>query len=254
MRRCPFPRLLGALLVALLGLGAVLGPPDVLRVGAFSSAAPGRALPDGWERISFSDIDTATQYDLVRADSATVVRARSDGGASGLATETRVDLTEYPVLEWRWKVDGVLPDGDARTEAGDDYPARLYVTFDYDALGLADKVKLAALRALGYDDLPTRALNYVWANRVPRDTVLANAYTDWVMMVAVRSGAGRAGEWVSERRNVLADYRAAFGGDPPPVNGVALMTDTDNTGGAATAYYGDIRFRAAPDTVAGRAP
>jgi hypothetical protein len=215
------------LLVALLGLGVALGPPDVLRVGAFSSAAPGATLPDGWERISFSDIDTATQYDLVRADSATVVRARSDGGASGLATETRVDLTEYPVLEWRWTVDGVLPDGDARTRAGDDYPARRYVTFDYDDLGLADKMKRAALRVLGYDDIPSRALNYVRANRVPRDTVLANAYTDWVMMVAVRSGEGRAGEWVAERRNVLTDYRAA--------------------------YYGDIRFRAAPDTAAGRA-
>jgi hypothetical protein len=237
------------LFVVVAGLALGLGPPDVVRVGAFSEQDPDRERPDDWQPIAFSDIETRTTYDLVRADSGTVVRARSDGGASGLATERRIDLTEYPILEWRWKVDGVVEDGNARTKDGDDYAARLYVTFDYEDLGLVDRTKLAALRALGYDEIPTRALNYVWANRVDRYTILENAYTDWVMMVAVRSGTEHVGQWVTERRNVLADYRAAFGGDPPPVNGVALMTDTDNTDGAATAYYGDIRFRTAADTV-----
>jgi len=239
--------LLGLLLVA--GLGVGLAPPDVIRIGAFSEQDPGQERPDEWSTISFSDIETKTTYDLVQGDSGTVVRARSDGGASGLATERRLDLTDYPILEWRWKVDGVVEAGDARTKDGDDYAARLYVTFDYDDLGFADQVRLRALRVLGYDEIPTRALNYIWANRVERHTILENAYTDWVMMVAVRSGNEHAGTWVTERRNVLADYRAAFGGDPPPVNGVALMTDTDNTDGEATAYYGDIRFRAADDTV-----
>ena len=241
------------LFLAVLGVGLGLGPPDVLRVGAFSDAAPGPTHPEGWQPIAFSDIETRTTYDLVRADSGTVVRARSDGGASGLATERRIDLTEYPILEWRWKVDGVVEEGNARTKEGDDYAARLYVTFDYEDLGLVDRAKLTALRALGYDEIPTRALNYVWANRVERYTILENAYTDWVMMVAVRSGTEHAGAWVTERRNVLADYRAAFGGDPPPVNGVALMTDTDNTDGEATAYYGDILFRAADSVAAASA-
>jgi hypothetical protein len=213
-------------------------------VGDFSTQDPSQATPDGWTPISFADIDTRTQYDLVRVDSSVVVRARSDGGASGLVTKRRVDLAEYPILEWRWKVDGVVADGNARTKAGDDYAARLYVTFDYDDLGLIDRAKLVALRALGYDEIPTRALNYIWANRVAQETFLENAYTDWVVMVAVRSGDRHAGTWVTQRRNVLADYRAAFGGDPPPVNGVAIMTDTDNTDGEATAYYGDILFRA----------
>ena len=235
--------------VAAAGLALGLGPPDVVRVGAFSGQDPGQERPDDWQPIAFSDIDTKTTYDLVRTDSGTVVRARSDGGAAGLATEQRIDLTKYPILEWRWKVDGVVADGNARTKEGDDYAARLYVTFDYEDLGLVDRAKLTALRALGYDQIPTRALNYVWANRVDRYTILENAYTDWVMMVAVRSGTEHVGKWVTERRNVLADYRAAFGGDPPPVNGVALMTDTDNTGGEATAFYGDILFRAAVDTV-----
>ena len=245
---CPFSRVVGILLLGGLCAGATLVPTDVLRVGAFSDQDPTRERPADWQPISFSNIDTKTQYDLVRRGDGTVVRAQSDGGAAGLGTETRIDLTEYPILEWRWRVNGVVEKGNARTKDGDDYAARLYVTFDYDDLGFGDRVKLTALRALGYDELPTRALNYVWANRVEQGTVLENAYTDWVMMVAVRSGEGEAGRWVTERRNVLADYREAFGEDPPPVNGIAIMTDTDNTGGAATAYYGDILFRAGDTT------
>jgi hypothetical protein len=223
--------------------GAALFPPDVLRVGAFSDQDPTRERPAEWRSIAFSNVDTKTEYDLVRRGDRSVVRARSDGGAAGLATEARIDLTEYPILEWQWRVEGVVEGGDARTKDGDDYAARVYVTFDYDDLGFGDRVKLSALRALGYDELPTRALNYIWANRIEQGTVLPNAYTDWVMMVAVRSGEREAGQWVTERRNVLADYREAFGEDPPPVNGVAIMTDTDNTEGRATAYYGDILFR-----------
>jgi hypothetical protein len=243
MGTCPLPHIVGGLLIGLLCMGAGVLFADVLRVGAFSEQEPTRERPADWQPISFSKIDTKTEYDLVRDSTGTVVRARSDGGAAGLGTETRIDLTEYPILEWRWKVDSVVQDGNARTKEGDDYPARLYVTFDYEDLGFGDKVKLVALRALGYDEIPTRALNYIWGNRVERGAVLENAYTDWVMMVAVQSGAARTGEWVTERRNVLQDYREAFGGDPPPVNGVAIMTDTDNTNGTATAYYGDILFR-----------
>ena len=248
MCTCPLPRVIGGLLIALFCMGAGVVPTDVLRVGAFSEQDPARKQPADWQPISFAKIDTKTEYDLVRRGDESVVRAESDGGAAGLATETRIDLTEYPILEWRWKVDGVVQDGNARTKDGDDYAARLYVTFDYDDLGFGDQVRLVALRALGYDEIPTRALNYIWANRVDRGAVLENAYTDWVMMVAVQSGSARTGEWITERRNVLADYREAFGGDPPPVNGVALMTDTDNTNGTATAYYGDILFRTSDAT------
>lgn len=235
----------GLLVLGLLGWAAA---PDVLRVGAFSEADSSQARPDDWEAISFSKVDTRTEYDLVTADSTTVVRARSDGGASGLATERRIDLTEHPILEWRWKVDGIVEDGNARTKDGDDYSARLYVTFDYDDLGLGDRIRHRALRALGYDEIPTRALNYIWANQVERGTLLENPFTDWVVMVAVRSGSTDVRTWHTERRNVLEDYRAAFGEDPPPVNGVAIMTDTDNTDGTATAYYGDIVFRRDKDS------
>jgi len=69
-------------------------------------------------------------------------------------------------------------------------------------------------------------------------------YTERVRMLVLESGAARLGEWVEERRDVHADYRRAFGTEAPPITGVAIMTDTDDTGETATAWYGDIALQA----------
>lgn len=148
----------------------------------------------------------------------------------------------------------MLEKGNARKKDGDDYPARIYVTFDYDKsnFGFFDRAKYEALDALGFDKVPTRALNYIWASRVEKGTVLPNPFTDWVQMVAVESGSTKVGTWVMERRNIRGDYRQAFGEEPPPINGIAIMTDTDNTGESATAYYGNIVARSEAEVQAGR--
>ena len=109
--------------------------------------------------------------------------------------------------------------------------------------GFFDRAAYEALQALGYDQIPTRALNYIWASRVEKGTVLQIPFTDWVQMVAVESGSTNVGTWVTEQRNIRKDYRQAFGEEPPPINGLAIMTDTDNTGESATAYCGNIVAR-----------
>lgn len=236
----------GVVLVCAAVLLAATPRPLDVPIGVFSAQSPDRVVPDGWEQMAFRKRAEPTQYALVRVNGTVVVRARSTASASGLITRQRVDLRDTPVLEWRWKVEDVLDGGDARTKDGDDFAARVFVTFDYDDLGFGARIKRRALKALGYDDVPSRALVYVWANRIKPGTVLSSPYTDWVKTMALQSGPEHAGQWRREVRNVRADYRAAFGEEPPPVNGVALMTDTDDTGEAATAYYGDVRFRDAP--------
>jgi hypothetical protein len=94
-----------------------------------------------------------------------------------------------------------------------------------------------------FGDLPIGAINYIWATATPVGAVMDNAFAgDFVKMIAVQSGPGAVGRWVEEERNVYDDYTRAFGTEPPQVEGVAIMTDTDNTGESATAWYGDIQF------------
>jgi len=226
-------------------LVGIVGAPG-LRIGHFSAQSPDRSVPKGWKEIRFGQNESSTRYDLVRRDSTVVVRARSENGASGLMTRQRVDLARYPILEWRWKVDDLPTRADVTKDTTDDAAARIYVTFDYQDLGVLDRLKLMVLRRVALPEAPSRALNYLWATDNERGTSLVSPYTDQIRMIPVRSGTTRVGDWVRERRNVRADYRAVFGEDPPAVNGIAIMTDADNTGGTARALYGDIVFRARP--------
>jgi len=128
-------------------------------------------------------------------------------------------------LVWRWKVDHVLSKGNALEKCGDDYAARLYVVFP------------------SFPFWKTKALNYIWANKLARGKAVPNPFTENSLMIAVESGSQRAGQWLEEKRNVFEDYRNCFGQDPPRVGAIAIMTDTDNTGESATAWYGPIRIR-----------
>ena len=219
-----------------------------MEVGKFSASRPGSAQTDGWKPLMFKKIPKPTAYQLVSDGSAVVVKATSEAAASGLTKEVKIDPSIFPVVQWRWKVENLLVRSDVTRKSGDDYPARLYITFEYDPdkVSLGRKLKYNAGRAL-FGEIPIGALNYIWDTKTPPGTVVDNAYTDFAKMIVVESGAEKVGVWVEESRNVYQDYKQAFGEDPSFINGVAIMTDTDNTKERAVAYYGDILFvRAKP--------
>ena len=219
-------------------------PIAVLEVGKFSARTARQPLPDGWKPLTFTKVERHTQYELVKDGESLVVKARSEASASGLTREIRIDPREYPVVRWRWKVVNLLETSDISRKDGDDYPARLYVAFEYDPdrVSFFRRAKYQMGRLI-FGDIPIAALNYVWDGKAPVGLFADNAYTDFAKMIVVRSGAQSVGAWVEEERNVYDDYKQAFGEEPPMIKGVAIMTDTDDTKESATAYYGDIVFK-----------
>ena len=207
-------RCLGMLLLPL-ALGAGSAEPervDVLRDGDLG----------GWEEKVFNG---KTRYETVRQDGRGAVRATSRGSASGMYRRLRIDLDRTPILNWTWRVEATLGDIDERTRGGDDYGARVYV-----------------IRSHPVFFWKTRAVNYVWASARAEGETWPNAYTDSARHVALRSGDAHAGQWVTERRDVRADFRTLFGEEVRYLDAVAIMSDTDDTGTAAIAYYADIAF------------
>jgi len=236
---------LGAYLVSL-GWSSAAPVEAVVDVGKFSTAAEGNIPPAGWEPLVFPKIARHTGYVFVKDGDAVVVKATSAAAASGLTHRVKIDLRKYPIIKWRWKVSNVIEKSDVTRKAGDDYAARIYVTFAYEPekVSFVKKLKYKAGRALFGQDIPIAAINYIWESKTPVDTIVDNAYTDFVKMIVMESGKDKVGQWVDEERNLYEDYKKAFGSEPPMVSGVAIMTDTDNTGESAIAYYGDIAFRA----------
>ena len=220
---------------------------QTVAVGRFSTMTLGSAVP-GWQPMTFRQVDAHTRYALVDDHGRAVLRANADASASGLIKEVVIDPRMFPHLTWEWKVSNTLVKGDVTRKTGDDYAARIYVTFDMDSgrQSYFQRIKAAAIELLYGKQPPSTALAYVWGNRAEVGSFHPNAYTDQCQMIIVESGSAHQNQWRRVQRNVIQDYRRAFGGDPPTISGVGVMTDTDNTSESAIAWYGDIIFRRKP--------
>lgn len=235
-------------LLAVSGLSQAT-PAGHIEAGLFSSASLGTTPPHDWHPLTFSRIEQHTDYSLVEEEGTVVVKAVSEQSASGLTRALSIDPAVYPIIQWRWKVNNVLDSGDVTRKDGDDYPARIYITFAFDPerAGYLERLEYQAARLVFGPDVPYRAISYIWGSNSPVGTVVENPYTARAMMFVVESGGEKLQQWLHESRNVYADYKTAFGEEPAMITGVAIMTDTDNTRESAVAWYGDIVFRVSGD-------
>jgi hypothetical protein len=224
-----------------------LASADPVWVGRFPAA--GTEIPAPWRIEQLDPKVPPTRYRLRQWDGVAAVEAHAVASMALLARPVEVDLVRTPVLCWRWRVEAPLATADMTRKSGDDYAARVYLSFEVppDALGLGTRLALGLARSLRGADVPDAAINYIWDNRHPVGTWQANVYTDRARMLVLRSGPGDAGRWVNERRDVTADFRAAFGHTPLRLTGLALASDTDNTGEEARAGFADFRFVAADE-------
>lgn len=188
-----------------------------LRLGKFSIGDM-----NGWKEQTLGFFKAKTTYRLTRDGERLALQAISKKSASGLVHKLSADAKERPLLKWSWKIDHPVKKGDERTKEGDDYAARVYVIFPR---GLFSQM---------------RAISYVWANKLAKGEHIASPYTSNVITVAVDSGEELAGRWTYHQRNIYEDYRTFFREEPPKIGGVAIMTDSDNTGDSVSALYGDI--------------
>lgn len=186
-------------------------------VGKFSQSDK-----NGWENHSFEGL---TNYSLILDKNTTVLKAESQASASGLVNRTRIDLDKTPFLNWQWKVDKSLYRLAETFKEGDDFAARIYIIVDG-----------------GVFFWNTLALNYVWSSSQPINSLWDNPFTSNAKMIAIQTGDKNSNQWQTEKRNVREDLRRAYGKDIRIIDAIAIMTDTDNSGQKATAYYGDIYF------------
>lgn len=232
--------------------GLVLLAAAALALGAesiapWSAAAPGSRPPPPWRPVNLGRVPPA-RIDLVEDGGAVVARIRAQAAAGSLTHALDADAASRPLLRWRWKVDRVVESADLARRDGDDYAARVYVTFDVPEKSLTawERARMQLARLIHGEALPAAALCYVWDNRHAPGTTAWNAYTNQVRMVVVRQGG--AGQWEAEARDLEADWRAAFGarypGPVPRISGVAISSDTDQTGESVTAWFGDLRLEA----------
>ncbi|MBL4901408.1 MAG: DUF3047 domain-containing protein [Desulfocapsa sp.] len=218
---------------------------DQIVVGDFSAKLQDGILPDRWKPLLFNDIERHTVYTHILDENIYAIQARSIGSSSGLIRKITIDPAIYPTVSFRWKIQNIIESADLTDKDRNDAPARVFITFAYDSdkVSWFEKVKFETSKLFYGKYPPATTLCYVWASHLEQGTITRSPYSDRVRIIVLESGADKTGTWVSEKRNVFADYRTAFATESVPmISGVAVMTDTDNTDGQAVAWYGDIVF------------
>jgi hypothetical protein len=220
----------------------------ILWLGKFNAPTTqnmyGSEIPRPWQLMQLDKRVPATRYQIRLWDGVQAIEAIADKSMTLLARPVNADITQTPILCWRWRIDAPLKDADMASKKGDDYAARMYVAFKLppEMLSFTTRTKLAIARKIYGDVVPDAAINYVWDNRYAIGTQRANAYTNRTQMFVQQTGSAKANTWVSERRDLMADFKATFGANyvsfaNVQIALVAVASDTDNTGEKAHAGF-----------------
>ncbi|MFH2133093.1 MAG: DUF3047 domain-containing protein [bacterium] len=157
------------------------------------------------------------------------IEADSRGSASALFKETVIDIREFRYLSWRWRIIRQPETRNEREKEGDDFAARVYVVVKE-----------------GPFPWQTRAINYVWSKREKKGAAWPNPFIDKAIMVSLNNEADGLDHWVSNTVNIYEDLQRLLGKTFTKIDGIAIMSDSDNSGSSARADYSDIRFTRLP--------
>lgn len=225
----PTPRGLLVPLAAVLTLALVspaLPAGEVVMVEDWSKHPAGKTgIPDGWKGQSWGS--PKYEFRIATESPTKVLHLRSDNEGSTISREIKVDVKQYPILQWRWKAVVLPKGGDSRRKETDDQAGQLYVSFPRFP---------SAVRS--------RIIGYVWDTTAPVGTTVKSQKTGTITYIVIRSGEAEAGKWIAETRNVLEDFRRIYGEDPAEEAGaISVAIDSNDVKDRAEAFIGEILFR-----------
>ncbi len=216
-------------LVTLLALAVTPAPlgaqRDTVRLDRLGVTLPGEPVPYGWELRAVSGERPPTAGVVWHPDGpALMLTAAGAAGQSWLELVDPLDPSGGH-LQWRWRIAAHVPDVDLRDPERDDAPGRVFVAFGRP--GILSR---------------PRMIFYTWGGLEPREDAFFSHVSDRLAVVVLRNGSDPAGAWLRESRDVVADYKDAFGEEPDEITSVGLMIDTDQTGAWASVQLSDLEW------------
>ena len=232
-----------------LGLAADDNVSSASTIPLFSTKVVG-AAPREWSFQALRGVKHETKYSYVHDDTlgATVLEAVADAAAGALTYRFEGDAQMSSILRFKWRPGNLIASSDPKTKAGDDYAARIYITFTTDPqrASLKEKTENAIANAIYGEVPPHAALSYVFTHKAKLGDIITSPFTTRVKKIVVDADPDSIGKWKSFTRDIYDDYKRAFGEEPTRISGIAIMVDTDNTGEKASARFGDITLSARP--------
>lgn len=218
-----------ALLAALLALTGCASPPMPHQAGWHDVPLPGKE---------------ATRYAWETKDGRTAIAAQSNRSASMWRLRVAREPAQLGQVSFSWWVQDLIAEGSVADARREDAPARVMFAFDGEVgrLPARTRAMFDLAEALTGERPPYATLMYVWDAAAPVGSVIVNPRSDRIRKIVVDSGPQELRRWRDHQRDLVADFRLAFGEDPGLLKAVALMTDGDNTGSTLKSWYGPITF------------
>ena len=171
--------------------------------------------------------DNKTIYSVGSSENGNILKAVADNAASGLGKEVKIDLNKTPIINITWKIEKDLPGIKEDTKKGHDFAARVF-----------------AVKKTGATPLSNRAINYVFSSNSDIGSNWPSPYTKKSIDNVLASTKNNLNEWITVKANVKEDFKKFHNLDVDELDGLAIMTDTDNSKMKAVAYYQNIYFSA----------
>ncbi|MFZ2653121.1 MAG: DUF3047 domain-containing protein [Burkholderiaceae bacterium] len=233
------------LLIAVLACAAGLGPAraEGALLAPFSIHSDQPAQP--WHVLGLPrQTKPFTRFSVVDIDGRRALRVEAEESYGNLVHPLK-DVRPNLKLAWRWRVDTLIVAANLRTKAGDDVALKVCVFFDepMESVPFVERQLLRLARSQSEQDLPSATVCYVWDVDLPPGTTLHNAFTSRLRYMVLRSGTQYQRQWVQERRDIGADFLELFGTEVttlPPVIGVAVGADADNTRSRSLGFVSDL--------------
>ena len=171
--------------------------------------------------------DNKTIYTVGSNDNGNFLKAVADNAASGLGKEVKIDLNKTPFINITWKIEKDLPGIKENTKKGHDFAARVF-----------------AVKKTGATPLSNRAINYVFSSNSEVGFNSPSPYTKKSIDNVLASTKNNLNEWITVKANVKEDFKRFHDLNVDELDGLAIMSDTDNSKKKAIAYYQNIYFSA----------
>jgi len=217
-----------AVMLLLVVLAVAAWAADVVIDDWKSQKLGAHGIPDGWLGGQTWGLP---QHDLTIEENEghRVLHLKSKIESSTIRRDIRgrVNLKETPILEWSWKVITLPKNGDCRKKGADDQAAQLYIVWPRFPEAVRSQI-----------------IGYIWDSTAPAGSIVKSEKTSTVTYIVMRSGAADLGKWITERRNVLEDYKQIYGAQPDNPGYISIAIDSDDTVSSAESVFGAIRFRA----------
>ena len=169
--------------------------------------------------------DNKTLYTLGSNENGNFLKAVADNGASGLGKEIKINLNKTPFLNITWKIEKDLSGIKEDTKKGHDFAARVF-----------------AIKKTGATPLSNRAINYVFSSNDDVGLNWPSPYTKKSIDKVLSTTKESLNQWVTVKANVKEDFKKFHNLDVNELNGLAIMSDTDNSKKKSIAYYQNIFF------------